>query len=183
MMKDENHIFHSVKNEPSHTVEAPYNRAQPLSALQPQSSSEQVTRNNLPVIIYNSQIRLYRHNNISQSNYLDSSFSLTTSRHESRNRTTVNSQMTENMIEQQEYSFTFVYQKPFIQHALPSNFQIEWPVNITLFCNCGPDNNNMLLTGSRVASFATIKQWCALEGGIPSQHVKLCGRDNRNTAT
>ena len=54
MMKHENHIFHSVKNELSHTVEAPYNRAQPLLALQPQSSSEQVTRNNLPVIMYNS---------------------------------------------------------------------------------------------------------------------------------
>ena len=78
MMKDENHIFHSVKNELSHTVEAPYNRAQPLSALQPQSSSEQVTKNNLPVIMYNSQIRVYHHNNISESNYLDSSFSLTT---------------------------------------------------------------------------------------------------------
>ena len=74
------------------------------------------------------------------------------------------------MIEQQENSFTFVYQKPFIQHALPSNFQIEWPVNITLFCNCGPDNNNMLLTGSGGASFATINQRFALEGGIPSQH-------------
>ena len=78
MMKDENHIFHSVKNELSHTVEAPYNRAQPLSALQPQSSSEQVTKNNLPVIMYNSQIRVYHHNNISEYNYLDSSFSLTT---------------------------------------------------------------------------------------------------------
>ena len=33
MMKDENHIFHSVKNEPCHTVESPYNRAQPFSAL------------------------------------------------------------------------------------------------------------------------------------------------------
>jgi hypothetical protein len=91
MMKDENHIFHSVKNEPSHTVDETYNRAQPLSALQPQSSSEQVTRNNLPVIMYNSQIRVYRHNNISQSNYLDSSFSLTTSRHESKNGTTIKS--------------------------------------------------------------------------------------------
>ena len=74
------------------------------------------------------------------------------------------------MIEQQENSFTFVYQKPFIQHDLQSNFQIERPVNITLFCNCGPDNNNMLLTGSGVVSFATIKQQFALEGGIPSQH-------------
>ena len=60
MLKDENHIFHSDKNEPSNTVEAPYNRAQPLSALQPQSS-EQVTRSNLPIIMYNSQIRVYRH--------------------------------------------------------------------------------------------------------------------------
>ena len=91
IIKDENHIFHSVKNKPSHTVEAHYNRAQPLSALQPQSSSEQITRNSLPVIMYNSQIRVYHHNKISQSNYLDSSFSLTTSRHESRNRTTVKS--------------------------------------------------------------------------------------------
>ncbi|MCH1516668.1 MAG: hypothetical protein L7U52_08150, partial [Alphaproteobacteria bacterium] len=33
MLKDENHIFHSVKNEPCHTVESPYNRAQPFSAL------------------------------------------------------------------------------------------------------------------------------------------------------
>ena len=33
MMKDENHIFHSVKNERSNTVEAAYNRVHPLSAL------------------------------------------------------------------------------------------------------------------------------------------------------
>jgi hypothetical protein len=43
MMKDENHIFHLAKNERPNTVETPYNRAHPVSALQPQPLSEQVT--------------------------------------------------------------------------------------------------------------------------------------------
>jgi len=166
-LADKDHTFYAAKNEPSNTLNSFYFSTEPESGLGPRPLSEHMPENSAPVIIYKAHLKLHRRDNIIFFNSLDSSFDVTTSRHPYRSGFADNSQMTKTIIDQQEDIITFALQKPYIQHDLPSDFQMEWPVNITLFCNCGPDKN-LLLSGSGTASLNAVSQQFMLQGGMPS---------------
>ena len=166
-LADKSHTFRAATNEPSNMLNSFYFSTEPELGLGPQPSSEHMARNSTPVIIYNAHLKLYRRDNIVSFNSLDSIFDVTTSRHPIRGGFGDNSQMTESIIDRQKDIITFALQKPYTRHDLPSDFRMEWPVDITLFCNYGP-NDNLLLSGSGAASLNAASQQFMLQGGMPS---------------